>query len=89
MPKKSIKRKRDLCDDYEDDLQNLPLNMPEPLRKLCLWANDELRNGATIQTTLSEHIFGSPRKTYVFRSDLYAMANMKEVSASSIVMYMR
>ena len=83
-----MKRKRDFCDD-DDDLQNLPPNTPEPLKKLCVWANEGLRNGATIQTTMSEQLFGSPRKTYIFRSDIYAMANMKELSASSIVMYMR
>lgn len=89
MPKKPRKRKRDFCDDYDEDLQNLPSNMPEALRKLCMWANDGLRVGATIQTIMSEQVFGSPRKTYVFRSDIYAMAHMKELSASCIVMYMR
>jgi hypothetical protein len=83
------KRKRDFGDDDQDDLPILPPNLPVPLRNLCLWAKDALRNGATIHTILSEQVFGSSRKVYVFRRDIYALANMKELSASCIVMYMR
>lgn len=83
------KRKRDFGDDDQDDLPILSPNLPVPLRNLCMWAKDALRNGATIHTTLSEEVFGSPRKVYVFRRDIYAMASMKELSGSCIVMYMR
>jgi hypothetical protein len=88
-PQISKKRKKDFSDDDQDDFQILSPNVLVPLNNLCLWAKNALTNGATIHTTLSEQVFGFPRKTYIFRRDIYAMANMKELSASCIVMYIR
>ncbi|XP_062015019.1 uncharacterized protein LOC133731647 isoform X2 [Rosa rugosa] len=88
--RKIVKRKRrDMYEDFDhDDLDNLPPKLPLPLKELCQWANIFLKNGVTIHTTLGEEIFGRPRKVAIFRRDVYAMTHMKEISNSTIVMYM-
>ncbi|XP_040361933.1 uncharacterized protein LOC112164156 [Rosa chinensis] len=84
------KRNRDIYDDDDhDDLQNLPAKLPLPLKMLCQWANTFLKDGFTIHTTLGEDLFGHPKKVAIFRRDVYAMTNMKEISNGSLVMYMR
>ncbi|XP_040375666.1 uncharacterized protein LOC121053154 [Rosa chinensis] len=91
--KKKLKRKNqkkrtmDMFEDNED-LRNLPPNLPTAVSALCIWANHELRDGATIYTTFDAEIFGHQRKAVVFRSDIYAMANMLELSGGCIVFFM-
>ncbi|PRQ58873.1 putative Ulp1 protease family catalytic domain, putative transposase, Ptta/En/Spm, plant [Rosa chinensis] len=91
--KKRSKRKnqkrttRDMCEDNED-LQNLPPNLPVAVTALCIWANTDLRDGVTIYTTFDAEIFGHPKKAVVFRSDIYAMAHMLEIGGGCIVFYM-
>ncbi|XP_062027082.1 uncharacterized protein LOC133743232 [Rosa rugosa] len=91
--KKKLKRKNqkrttiDMLEDNED-LGNLPPNLPTAVGALCIWANHELRDGATIYTTFDAEIFGHRRKAVVFRSDIYAMANMLELSGGCIVFFM-
>ncbi|XP_061990041.1 uncharacterized protein LOC133708584 [Rosa rugosa] len=83
------KRNRDIYDDDDhDDLQNLPAKLPLPLKMLCQWANTFLKDGFTIHTTLGEELLGHPKKVAIFRRDVYAMTNMKEISNGSLVMYM-
>ncbi|XP_040371537.1 uncharacterized protein LOC112184523 isoform X2 [Rosa chinensis] len=83
------KRNRDIYDDdHHDDLENLPVKLPLPLKMLCQWANTFLKDGVTIHTSLGEELFGHPKKVAIFRRDVYAMTNMKEILSSSLVMYM-
>ncbi|XP_062021676.1 uncharacterized protein LOC133738229 [Rosa rugosa] len=84
-PKKRI---RDSFDDDNEDLENLPTNLPLPVKDLCMWAKTELMDGATIHTTFGGEIFGHSRKAVIFRRDIYNMANMLEVSGGVIVFYM-
>ncbi|XP_040361684.1 uncharacterized protein LOC121049161 [Rosa chinensis] len=83
------RKKKDIYDeDFDhDDLDKLPPNLPPPLKTLATWANDNLKDGITIHITLGEELFGYLKKVAIFRRDVYAMTNMKEVSAGCIVMY--
>ncbi|XP_061988645.1 uncharacterized protein LOC133712759 [Rosa rugosa] len=84
------RKKKDTYDDFfdHDDLDKLPPNLPPPLKTLATWANDNLKDGITIHTTLGEELFGYRKKVAIFRRDVYAMTNMEEVSAGCVVMYM-
>ncbi|XP_040361866.1 uncharacterized protein LOC121049252 [Rosa chinensis] len=48
------RKKKDIYDeDFDhDDLDKLPPNLPPPLKMLATWANDNLKDGITIHTTL-------------------------------------
>ncbi|XP_040368009.1 uncharacterized protein LOC112180636 [Rosa chinensis] len=81
------KRMRNVFDDNED-LENLPPNLPTTLKDLCTWGNNFLRDRVTIHTTFAADLFGRSKKVCLLRSDLYTMANKLEVSNHVLVFYM-
>ena len=75
--------------DDDEDLETLPPNLPLPLEDLCKWADTELKNERTINTTLGPEFLGHSRKVDVSRNDIYNMAHKQELSSDVLVCYMR
>jgi hypothetical protein len=73
----------------EEDLQNLPVNLPQPLINLCKWANDALSNDRVLVNVFQPELFGHETKAAIFQSDIHSMVHMNETTASSIVFYIR
>ncbi|KAL6146110.1 hypothetical protein ACLB2K_056793 [Fragaria x ananassa] len=83
LMKKPIQRIQD-----NEDLDNLPPNMPMALIDLCNWANTFLKEGKTVNTVFQADLFGHPKKAYICRADVYATAHKKEVSNGALFFYM-
>ncbi|KAL6129918.1 hypothetical protein ACLB2K_068300 [Fragaria x ananassa] len=66
--------------DDNQDLKHLPPNLPHELNEMCKWANTFLKGGRTLYTVFFSNLFGHAKKAAVYRSDVYAIANMEEVS---------
>ncbi|KAL6223071.1 hypothetical protein ACLB2K_006461 [Fragaria x ananassa] len=71
-----------------EDLDNLPPNLPKALLDLCNWANTFLKEGKTVNTVFQADLFGHPKKAYICRADVYSIAHKKEVSNSALFFYM-
>ncbi|KAL6219353.1 hypothetical protein ACLB2K_007112 [Fragaria x ananassa] len=71
-----------------EDLDNLPPNLPKALLDLCNWANTFLKDGKTVNTVFQADLFGHPKKAYICRADVYSIAHKKEVSNSALFFYM-
>ena len=72
-----------------EDLDNLPPNLPKALLDLCNWANTFLKEGKTVNTVFQADLFGHPKKAYICRADVYSIAHKKDVSNSALFFYMR
>nr|XP_011468170.1 PREDICTED: uncharacterized protein LOC101300845 [Fragaria vesca subsp. vesca] len=89
-PRRGYGRKKPgLPDENDKDLEHLPPNLPHDLKDLCTWANKYLTGGKTINTIFVCELFGRPKKAAIFRSDVYKIAHLKEVSNGAILFYMR
>ncbi|KAL6219484.1 hypothetical protein ACLB2K_007243 [Fragaria x ananassa] len=71
-----------------EDLDNLPPNLPKALLDLCNWANTFLKEGKTVNTVFQADLFGHPKKAYICRADVYSIAHKKQVSNSALFFYM-
>ncbi|KAL6145353.1 hypothetical protein ACLB2K_056041 [Fragaria x ananassa] len=71
-----------------EDLDNLPPNLPKALLDLCNWANTFLKEGKTVNTVYQADLFGHPKKAYICRADVYSIAHKKEVSNNALFFYM-
>ncbi|KAL6218702.1 hypothetical protein ACLB2K_011912 [Fragaria x ananassa] len=71
-----------------EDLDNLPPNLPKALLDLCNWANTFHKEGKTVNTVFQADLFGHPKKAYICRADVYSIAHKKEVSNSVLFFYM-
>ncbi|KAL6178970.1 hypothetical protein ACLB2K_050486 [Fragaria x ananassa] len=88
-PKRGYGRKIQIQRIQEnEDLDNLPPNLPKALLDLCNWANTFLKEGKTVNTVFQAYLFGHPKKAYICRSDVYSIAHKKEVSNSALFFYM-
>ncbi|KAL6125644.1 hypothetical protein ACLB2K_073699 [Fragaria x ananassa] len=81
--KKPIQRIQD-----NEDMYNLPPNLPKALIDLCNWANTFLKEGKTMNTVFQADLFGHPKKAYICRADVYSIAHKKEVSNNALFFYM-
>ncbi|KAL6175853.1 hypothetical protein ACLB2K_052491 [Fragaria x ananassa] len=88
-PKRSYSRKKSITPfDDNQDLEHLPPNLPHELNELCKWANTSLKRRRTLYIVFFSNLFCHAKKASIYRSDVYAIVNMEEVSNGVILFYM-
>lgn len=68
---------------------NMGADYPPSLKRLWVWANENLKDGLSYSFNLCEEAFGSTQKQVLFLSDVHALCFEGELSGSTICIYIQ
>lgn len=65
------------------------MNLPKSLKLLYRYAERAMLDGETISIDMEEAVFGVAKTVYISQEDVMQFMEMKEISATCIIVYMR
>lgn len=65
------------------------MNLPKSLKLLYRYAERAMLDGETISIDMEEAVFGVAKTVHVSQEDVMQFMEMKEISATCIIVYMR
>lgn len=87
--KRDTIKKRGKTAAKPQDLPKQDMNLPKSLKLLYRYAERAMLDGETISIDMEEAVFGVAKTVYISQEDVMQFMEMKEISATCIIVYMR